>query len=88
MFFDIFGEIHKIQGEEVCVIVDETELKETKIETNEGVFQGDLLFYARRSEMKRPDINDRLRFDSNVYSVIDVKDENQIYKITLMYYAS
>lgn len=70
------------------MIVDESELKKSKVEMDEGVFQGDLLFYARNSEMKRPDVNDRLRFDKNIYSVIDVKDENQVYKITLIYYAS
>ncbi|MBO5145016.1 MAG: hypothetical protein J6C19_05715 [Lachnospiraceae bacterium] len=85
--FDEFGEMHKLNGKERLVIVDENELtereKRVKDEGN-GLFAKQLLFYIAAEDFGAlPSPGKVLNFDGKQYLITDANNEDGIYSISL-----
>lgn len=84
---DMFGETHKLNGIEVMVIVDDSELteREKKIrDTDMGLHNRQLLFYVAAKDFgPLPSPGRELNFDGREYKITDVVDEQGIYSISL-----
>lgn len=90
--FEEFGEIHKLNGKERLVIVDEIELteREKKIKkmngTNigSGLYAKQLLFYIAAEDFgSLPSPGNVLKFDDRQYIITDANNEDGIYSISL-----
>lgn len=93
MNFEEFGEIHKLNGSEKLVIIDENELteREKKIK-NSGEMNGvkgrlyrkQLLFYIAASNFYPPPVpGKQLNFDGKEYLITDANNEGGIYSVSL-----
>lgn len=93
MNFEEFGELHKLNGKECLVIIDENELteREKKIK-NSGEMNGvkgrlyrkQLLFYiAAENFGKLPAPGKQLNFDGKEYIITEADDEGGIYSVSL-----
>lgn len=93
MNFTEFGELHKLNGKECLVIIDENELteREKKIknsgETN-GVkgrlYKKQLLFYIPAERFgPLPEPGKQLNFDGKEYIITDANNESGIYSVSL-----
>lgn len=91
--FEEFGEIHKLNGKDRLVIIDENELteREKKIKVS-GRMKGvdgelhlkQLLFYIAAEDFgKLPSPGSVLEFDSRKYVITDAENEDGIYSISL-----
>ena len=92
--FDEFGEIHKLNGKDKLVIIDENELteREKKIKISGGMKDIDgrlhlkqLLFYIEAEDFgKTPPVpGSMLTFDGRKYVITDAENEDGIYSISL-----
>lgn len=91
--FDEFGEIHRLNGKERLVIIDENELteREKKIKVSGGMKGVDgelhlkqLLFYIASADFgKLPSPGSVLDFDGRKYVITDAENEDGIYSISL-----
>ena len=85
--FDLFGEIHRINGNEMLIIVDENELteREKRIRDMEmGLHNRQLLFYVAAEDFGRlPSPGKLLDFDGKQYIITDAVDEQGIYSISM-----
>lgn len=84
---DMFGEKHKLNGIEVMVIVDDSELteREKKIrDTGMELHNRQLLFYVAAKDFgSLPSPGRELNFDGREYKITDAVDEQGIYSISL-----
>lgn len=82
-----FGEPHIIDGKEMTVIIDNSEIIERskkQVDRTDGVYKKQILFYVARSKFGRlPAIGSALRFDGTDYLVVDAVSEGGIYSITI-----
>ena len=83
-----FGEMHTVDGRQLCCIVDNMEIiernKKSLQEVTDGVFQRQLLFYVSRADFgKLPAVGRTLSFDGKTYRVQDAVEEGAVYSITL-----
>lgn len=82
-----YGEPHIVDGEELCIIIDEIELvdREQKIkELAEGLHVKQLLFYVSEEDYgPLPLIHRRLELDGYYYTVTDAISEGGIHSISL-----
>lgn len=83
-----FGEMHTVDGRQLCCIVDNMEIiereKKSLREYTDGVFKRQLLFYVARSDFgKLPAVGRTLEFDGKKYRVEDAVEEGAVYSITL-----
>lgn len=85
--FEMFGEMHNLNGKKVLVIVDEFELveREKRIRDDEmGLHNRQLLFYVSAEDFgKLPSPGRVLNFDGRQYEITDATDEQGIYSISL-----
>lgn len=85
--FDMFGEIHKLDGMDVLVIVDESELVEREKRTKDverGLHNRQILFYVAAEDFGEiPSVGRMLKFDGEDYLITDVTDESGVYSISL-----
>lgn len=85
--FNMFGEMHTINEQEVCIIIDDMELtnREKKMQGKEGdLHSRQLLFYVDARDFGAlPDPGKYLFLDGNRYLITDVADESGIYSISL-----
>ncbi len=85
--FEEFGEIHKINGQDVLLIIDENELTEREKRIRRGV--GDLhrkqfLFYVAAEDFgPLPSPGKLLDLDGKKYQITDAANEDGIYSINL-----
>ena len=76
VFFNLdkFGSEHEIDGRTVTVIVDEDELTQRRIQSGgalkeAGLYDCDILFFARENDLAPPPVDSILRFDGRLYMV-------------------
>lgn len=89
--FEEFGEIHKLNGMDTLVIIDEYELteREKKIKGNvqleeKQLFKKQLLFYVAAEDFGAlPSPGKLLNFDGKQYTITDANNEDGIYSISL-----
>lgn len=84
---DEFGEMHNINGQDVLVVIDESELteREKRIKRDEGeLHRKQLLFYVAAEDFGNlPSPGKALLFDNKQYLITDAEDEGGIYSISL-----
>jgi len=81
---DEFGEVHKINGRELTIIVDNERLMERTKKEFDGVSIGELLYFVKASEYgEKPVIGEAQRFDKRQMYVVDVKESDGVYEIIL-----
>lgn len=91
VFFDedFFAEWHKLDGEDILVVVDEDELEEINRKEAEKIYQGkvnkySILFYVRESDIKRKlTVNSSLDYDGSMYFVNGLKKQGSLWRILL-----
>ena len=81
---DEFGEVHKINGRDLTVIIDNERLMERTKKEFDGISIGELLYFVKASDYgERPTIGKAQKFDKRQMYVADVKDSDGIYEIIL-----
>ena len=84
---DEFSEIHKVNGVEMPVQVDnneQIERQKRQTEVSEGVFANQKLIYVSAEDFgPLPRLWSVLKFDGETYRVADAIDEDGIYSITI-----
>lgn len=84
-----FGELHFIDNMPMTIIVDKDLLKERSVKGQEGVYTGDILYFAeKRLFSKAPKIGETQIFDKKPCLVIDLSDDGLMYEILLEYIGS
>ncbi len=91
MSFDEFGTIHKLDGKNKLVIIDENELteREKRERTRDGInakglHKKQLLFYIEAERFgSLPSPGNLLNFDGKDYIITDANNEDGIYSISL-----
>lgn len=84
-----FGEKHLVDGKEMTVVIDDTEVMErSKRQKDEGridgVYKRQLLIYVSRREFgKLPAVGRTITLDSGKFRVMDANDEAGVLSITL-----
>lgn len=82
-----FGEIHKVDGKEMYILIDEKELveREKKYKTMaEGLHTKQLLFFVSAEDYgPLPLVDRQMELDGEYYTVVDAADEGGVYSITL-----
>lgn len=73
---------NSINGETKEIIIDDDELKEFNTK-NEGIFQGDILFFIRKNDIDKPIVNQRIIFDNDIYSIVSVKEVKSMYEVVI-----
>jgi len=81
---DEFGEVHKINGRDLTVIVDNERLMERTKKEFDGISIGELLYFVKASDYgERPTIGEAQKFDKRQMYVVDVRDSDGVYEIIL-----
>lgn len=91
VFFDPeeFGEVHRIDGKPMTVIIDGLEVVERGKKQSakgriDGIYQKQILLYVSRKDMGQlPAIGRQLQLDGSKYLVTDAIDEGGVFSITL-----
>ena len=84
-----FGEVHRIDGRPMTVIIDGFEVVERSKKQSDkgridGIYQKQVLLYVSRKEMGNlPAIGRQLQLDGSKYLVTDAIDEGGVFSITL-----
>jgi len=85
--FEEFGEIHKINGQDVLLIIDENELTEREKRIRRGVgdlHRKQLLFYVAAEDFgPLPSPGNLLNLDGKKYQITDAANEDGIYSVNL-----
>ena len=82
---DEFGETHRINGQQIEVVVDADRLSWRHSKDYEGNMVGDLLYFVNISvyPWAKPKIGEVQTFDGKPYTVFDVKEPDGMYEIIL-----
>ena len=82
---DEFAEEVNVDGKPMKVIIDNDLLEKYKLKNGgEGLEEIELLFYVEKSNFERkPSTNKIMRIDNKIYRVVDVTEEERLYKIKL-----
>ena len=85
---DEFSDIHTINGKQISVIVDNSELiqraKITGTAATDGIYSDSILIFVSVAEFpKRPNIGSMLNLDGRDYKVINCTAEGGVYSIEL-----
>lgn len=87
IFFNVdeFGAVHKINGIEYTIVVDNQSLLERQLKDEiENIFLGDILFFIKESDLGYiPIADDRINFDGLNYQVSKVTQNFGILEIIL-----
>ncbi len=84
-----FSETHTINGKSMNIIIDEERLKERTNKGQDGIYNGDILYFAeKRLFDKAPKVGDTQIFDRKPCQVIDVSNDGLMYEILLEYVGS
>ena len=85
--FKEFGEMHRIYGQDVLIIIDENELteREKRIRRDEGeLHKKQLLFYIAAEDFgSLPAPGKVLNLDGKQYKITEAENEDGIYSISL-----
>ena len=89
VFLDLneFGEKRLIDGKEMTVLIDDSELIERskkQLERTDGIYKRQFIMYVAKAEFGAvPAVGRKLTLDNAIYRVVDVSVEGDIYAITL-----
>ena len=87
MNLDEFADLHKVDGKDIPVIIDENEIieREKKMKSNmDGIYVKQKLIYVKADDFGAlPAINRQIMLDGKSYIVIDAVDEEGVYSITM-----
>lgn len=87
MNLDEFADLHKVDGKDIPVIIDENEIieREKKMKSNmDGIYVKQKLIYVKADDFGAlPAINRQIVLDGKSYIVIDAVDEAGVYSITM-----
>lgn len=82
-----FGELHKIDGRDMIVIFDDSELIERskkQLDRADGIYKRQFIMYVSKADFGSvPAVGRRLQVDSATYRIVDVAVEGDVYAITL-----
>lgn len=87
-FFDpeIFGEYHIIDGQERVIVPDDERLKIKNEKEYDGIIQADLLYYVKASDIDEPISGEVENIDGVFYTILECKENNGVYEVTLQGY--
>lgn len=89
MNLDEFGELHKLNGKERLIIIDENELTEREkrtrtVDAREGMHVKQLLFYIAAVDFgPLPSPGKILDLDGKKYVIMDAENEDGVYSISM-----
>ena len=85
VFFDpeIFGEYHIIHGREIIIVPDEQLLKIKNEKEYDGIIQADLFYFVKASDIDEPISGEVQNIDGVFYTVLECKNNNGVYEVTL-----
>lgn len=83
-----FSENHNLNGTDILIQVDNDLLKERQSKFAEGTYLGDVLFFAKKTEVDsifgdKPAREQLVRFDNEPMRIVDCEEDAGIYYITL-----
>lgn len=88
IFFNVdeFAPGVDINGKSIDIVKDDDELKRFNLKQGgEGLAQGEILFYAKKSDFQEElFIKDVMRFNKKTYRILDVKEIEGIYSVILV----
>lgn len=81
---DEFGEIHRINGRDMTVMVDNDRLMERSKNEYDGISVGELMYFVRKEELgKRPEEGASQIFDGRQMYVFSCREDNGLYEVIL-----
>lgn len=81
---DEFADIHKIDGRDVSIIVDNDRLIDRSKKEFDGITVGEILYYARVSDFnEKPKKNSPQNFNGRLMYIFDVREDDGMYEIIL-----
>ena len=80
---DEFADIHKIDNEEVSIILLDATLKENQKYTEEGIIQGDFAYSVKIEDIEEPEPGEFQNFDGYSCIVAGVTKLTNTYKVIL-----
>lgn len=85
MFFDLdeMATIHNISGKQISVVIDNDQGQRNSIKAPGGVYDGNLLFFAKTSELPTILPDSMITFDGVPYQVVGVVSEEGMSQVTL-----
>ena len=90
VFFNIneFAEIHKVNGKDVRIVIDDDLFKEkyNTIEADGLIILGKVLFIQKEDLTGEPKTGRKITIDGKEYDIIDVSLKNNMYEIDLQKY--
>ena len=79
-----FGEVHKINGQDYTVIIDNDRLQHRSKKEFDGLIVGDTLYYIQADSFtKKPKPDEVQVFDGVACLVFDVREDFGVYEIIL-----
>lgn len=70
----------------ISVVVDNDEGQQNALKA-QGVYAGDLLFFAKATDVPGITANAMMQFDSRPYQIVDTVEEDGVTQVTLQAYA-
>ena len=81
---DEFADIHKVDGRDVALIIDNDRLMDRSKKEFDGISIGEILYYAKVSDFeKKPKINSPQTFDGRLMYIFDVRENDGMYEVIL-----
>lgn len=86
---DEFSDLHKLDGVEMTVLVDDDSFNEfsSTVEREnamQGIYQSAITIYVKSSDYDKPEVGYRLKLDDEHYFVTGVSDSVGLLKINLV----
>lgn len=82
-----FGSLHMVDGREMVIQVDDSEVTERykkQLERTDAIYKRQFLFYVLKEDFgPLPAVGRAIRIDGNEYRITDVSSEGDIYSITV-----
>lgn len=85
-----FGDIHRLDGKELLMIVEEETVDSKKGLTDaqedaaQGIFEASVVLYLKASDYKKPSVGRRVELDRKQYYVADASVSDGMLKIVLI----
>lgn len=84
IFFEDFSEEMFINGNFIDIVMDQDRLKERSKKEFDGIYVGDLLYFAKVKEfIREPKIGDMQIINKKKYTIFDVRKDLGLYEIIL-----
>lgn len=84
IFFNLFADLHDINGKQLNVIVDNDRLIYRSKKEFDGISVGEILYYVKASDFgKMPEVGSSQIFDRRQMYVFDAREDAGVYEIIL-----